>query len=113
MATKKKKIIDPVKILPSGKVSVKFGNVALAEFLNALTHYLDIRFYYSPTGSSKLTDVVLFELYTGRLAGAVAIRAITLRRSEAIALREVWKKSDLFRANALNVVLMKLDQKLG
>jgi hypothetical protein len=112
---KTKKQPEPVKILASGKVSIKMSAAVLGDLIAALEEYLSPLYNISRASMiTDLRDVVLVEMYATRFARAMAVRALTLRASEALALREAWKRSRIFReSNMLNVLLMKLDQKLG
>ena len=104
-----------VKITPSGKVRVMMPVNVLADFLTALEKHLTSQ-SISIKGTDAIRDVVLLEMYNRRFAGAVsaANKSISFKMSEAIAIRSAWRRNIDFRqSNMLNVVLMKLDQKLS
>lgn len=110
-----KKETEFVKITPAGKVKVKMSVNVLADFLTAIEKHLTSQ-SISIKGTDAIRDVVLLEMYNRRFAGAVsaANKSVSFKMSEAIAILNVWRNCAAFReSNMLNVVLMKLDQKLS
>jgi hypothetical protein len=118
---KTKKQPEPVKILASGKVSIKMSATVLQEFIEWIESEVNLgipanRLYRVQASEGwKLEKAILTELFWSKFRGGVCVRAITLTPSQSIAILYAWKNNRLMRCSnlSLDVVLMKLDQKLG